>query len=103
MKEAKLAIEFAPNAEKALNDIEDFITDKGGLETAVGVIDEILQVCSSLQTLPRIGRAREDISPGVRSITSGNYVIYYRIKAQSVEILRVWHGYRDTIALKNDL
>jgi len=82
MTEKKLAIEFAPNAETNLGEIEDFIEKESGSEIAVRVIDEILKVCGSLQTMPRIGRAREDISPGVRSITSGDFVIYYRIKAR---------------------
>jgi toxin ParE1/3/4 len=101
--EEKLTINFAPNAEKNLEDIENYINENGDAKAAVSVVDDILDVCGSLQAMPRIGKARDEIAPGVRSITSGNYVIYYRINEQNIDILRVWHGHRDTAALKNEL
>lgn len=103
MTEEKFAINFAPNAERNLEDIEEYIRENGDPKAAEGVIDEILNVCSALQTMPRIGKTRDELAPGVRSITSGNYVIYYRVNEQRIDILRVWHGHRDATALKTEL
>ena len=69
---------------------------------AARVVDEILDVCSALQTMPRLGKARNELAKGVRSITSGSYVIYYRISNKSCDILRIWHAHRDIAALKNE-
>ena len=47
---------------------------------------------------PRIGELRDELRPGMRSFSVGNYVIYYRpveTMAISIEIVRVLHGGRD--------
>jgi toxin ParE1/3/4 len=49
----------------------------------------------SLAKNPQIGAARDEIRPGLRSISQGNYVIYYRIRNADLEIVRVLHGARD--------
>lgn len=99
----KLDLEYSPNAERNLEDIENYITDKADAETADGVVDKILDRCDQLTDMPRAGKARAEIADGVRSVTSGNYVVYYRIHIDKVEILRVWHGSRDIAALRTEL
>ncbi len=45
---------------------------------------------------PRMGRKRDAIRPGYRSITEGDYIILYRLLSESeLEIVRVVHGKRD--------
>jgi len=44
---------------------------------------------------PLIGTSRESWSPGVRSFPVGNYVVFYRIVAEGIELVRVLHGMRD--------
>ncbi len=44
---------------------------------------------------PQIGEARDDIRPTLRSISHGNYVIYFRPRDTDLEIVRVLHGSRD--------
>ena len=55
----------------------------------------------SLAEMPGIGRRREKCAKGVRSITEGDYVIIYRVKNDTVEILRVLHGARDPERVTN--
>jgi len=46
-----------------------------------------------LKDQPRMGRARDDIKPGYRSVTEGAYLILYRIvSVEEVMIMRVVHG-----------
>jgi toxin ParE1/3/4 len=99
----KLQVSFSPDAEKNLEQIEEYIADNGNAEVAEKVVDEIVDRCGELADMPRSGRARDEIAPGVRSATSGMYVIYYRVHADKLEILRVWHGARDHAALKGEL
>ena len=42
-----------------------------------------------------MGRSRDDLRPGLRSFTVGEYVIFYIIEHEDVEILRVLHGRQD--------
>ncbi len=44
---------------------------------------------------PLLGRTRDDISRGLRSIPEGNYLIYYRRIKGGVAIARVLSGFRD--------
>jgi toxin ParE1/3/4 len=48
---------------------------------------------------PEIGESRGDLRTGLRSISHGNYVIYFRSYKGRVEIIRVLHGARDILGL----
>jgi len=102
-KTKKLELEFSPNAASNLDQIELYVMDESDAVTADRLIDQILDRCEGLADMPRMGRKRDEIAPGVRSVTTGSYAIYYRINTDKVEILRVWHTSRDIAALKNDL
>lgn len=102
-KASAFILEFAPNAIQNLDEIETYISKAGHTEIAENVIDRILDCCEQLTRMPRIGRIRNDIAAGVRSVTSDSYIIYYRIKGNRIEILRIWHGYRDQHKLKSEL
>jgi toxin ParE1/3/4 len=42
-----------------------------------------------------MGRARDDLRPGLRSFAVGQYVIIYAIEDEDVEFLHVFHGRQD--------
>jgi toxin ParE1/3/4 len=45
--------------------------------------------------MPNMGRSREEIARNLRSFPVGNYVVFYRIIEEGIEVLRVLHGSRD--------
>jgi toxin ParE1/3/4 len=52
----------------------------------------------ALETLganPEIGPAQDDISPGFRSYVVEQHIIYYRVIADGVTIVRILHGKMD--------
>lgn len=100
MSEQKREIEISPDADNNLDQIEAYLKGEASSDTAEKVIDQIIDRCEDLADMPRVGRAREEIAPGVRSVTTGTYVIYYRIHVERVEILRVLHSSRDIAAIK---
>jgi toxin ParE1/3/4 len=51
--------------------------------------------CSLLAKLPRLGRARDDIRPGIRHFPEGPFVIYYRVQPDGIEVLRILRGARN--------
>ena len=44
---------------------------------------------------PRMGRTCEDLRPDLRRFPVENYVVFYRIQPDCIEIVRVLHGTRD--------
>jgi toxin ParE1/3/4 len=59
------------------------------------VIDTITDRFHLLGQYPRLGRARDDLRPGLRSYPAGEYVIIYAIDGADAVILHVLHGRRD--------
>jgi toxin ParE1/3/4 len=53
------------------------------------------QRCDQLGRLPGMGRAREDLQPGLRSIVVEQYTVFYRATDTAVQIVRILHGARD--------
>jgi toxin ParE1/3/4 len=65
-------------------------------ETAVDtLINKITVKFDELLINPGIGRERIDIAPLVRSFAVSNYLIFYRLLNEGIEILRVIHGARN--------
>lgn len=48
-----------------------------------------------IETQPRMGAPRHDILPGLRHLVQGEYLSFYRLNGDDIEILRVPHGRRD--------
>jgi toxin ParE1/3/4 len=62
---------------------------------ADGMIDRLWEAENRLSRFPEIGQARPDLAPGLRHWPVPPYLIFYRIEADSVLIVRVLHGARD--------
>ncbi len=77
-----------------LREIEVFIS-KDNVVAAEQVIRQLEKRCLLLGDNPSIGRRRDYLRPKLRTVTEGNYLICYRAKRNSVEILRILHGSRN--------
>lgn len=99
-----MAHRVAPEVEDDLDAIWYYIAkESGSMEIADGQIDRITGAFYLLATHPPLGRRRdEDLRPGLRSFSVGNYTILYRIDGSDALILYVMHGSRDTPALLGD-
>jgi len=56
-----------------------------------------------LASHPFIGRARDHVSPGLRTIPIERYLICYRIASPGVRIVRIWGAMQDPRRLKKEL
>jgi len=91
-----MAYRLTEDAEADLDEIWLHIAEESGIpKVAQHVIEEIAERFDTLSTHPRMGRVRNDLRRGLRSHPVGNYLIFYRIVAIDVLILRVLHGRRD--------
>ena len=52
-----------------------------------------------LATQPMMGRARDELAPGVRSFPFGRYVVFYMPLDDGIDVVRVLHGARDIDAV----
>ncbi len=70
-----------------------FIADDNP-EAARRWTSSILTRIQLLADTPRMGAARDDIRPGLRTFVHGSHLIFYRITAPGIEVVRVVHGAR---------
>jgi toxin ParE1/3/4 len=91
-----MAIRTSPEAEAELDDIWYYIaTESSSIEVAERLLDAINEQFVLLSKHPLLGRRRDDLRPGLRSVTVGAYVVLYRVEDEDVVILHVLQGRRD--------
>ena len=91
--------------EPAIQDIEqiaDYIARQSGLNQADRFLNKLDAKFVKIAQFPNLGRQRDEILPGLRSLPMDNYLILYMAIGQDVEIFRVVSGYRDLSALFTD-
>jgi toxin ParE1/3/4 len=93
-------IRVSPEARSDLESIWLYIArESGSTDIATRVTDSIAQRFWLLTRHSHLGRRRDDLRPGLRSLTAGDYVIIYRIEKDTVVILHIFHGSRDISGL----
>ena len=91
--------------EPAIQDIEqiaDYIARQSGLDQGDRFLNKLDAKFVKIAQFPNLGRQRDEILPGLRSLPMDNYLILYMVIGQDVEIFRVVSGYRDLSALFTD-
>jgi toxin ParE1/3/4 len=64
-------------------------------KVASRLFDRIREKCKLIAAFPEMGRSYEEIIPGLSGFVIDNYVVFYVIIGDSVQILRIVSGYRD--------
>lgn len=100
-------IDFTPEAQEQLNALDDWITEKASRDVAQRFVSAILDRIDGILVLPRAGRARDDIRPGLRTTTfKKRTLIAYEVDESSgdlvVNVLGVFHGGQDWEAALRD-
>lgn len=91
----KLKLEFTESALRDFREIGDYIA-QGDRAAAISFVRRLHQRCMTLTDYPGTGRKRDEFLPNLRSVTEGEYVIFYRPLSEIVEVLHIVHGARDT-------
>jgi|SRR5450432_4428927 len=86
---------YSPEAENDLIECWLYIAADTDPETADRVFIPVWDKCFALLKHPEMGRRRDELAPGLRSILQGSYVIFYRLTGERIEIVRVLHVARD--------
>ncbi len=83
-----------PLAQTDILEAWDFIADDS-VSAADRWVDHLDEQFRLLATQPMMGRAREELAPGVRSFPVGQFVIFYVPLHDGIDVVRVLHGARD--------
>ena len=84
-----------PQATADILDIWDFIADDSFFE-ADRWVDRLDEKLSLWATQPLIGRPRDELASGLRSMPFGRYVVYFMPMPDGLDVVRVLHSTRDT-------
>ncbi|HEY4080525.1 MAG TPA: type II toxin-antitoxin system RelE/ParE family toxin [Burkholderiaceae bacterium] len=83
-----------PQAEADILEIWDYIAEDS-FDEADRWLDRLDEKLVLWATQPTMGRARDELSPGLRSFAFGRYVVFFEALANGIDIVRVLHASRD--------
>jgi toxin ParE1/3/4 len=82
------------HAKEDLLEIWEFIADHDEI-AADRYIDHLRDRALELIHFPELGRGRNEILSGLRSLLARNHLLFYRLERQEIQILRILHGSMD--------
>jgi toxin ParE1/3/4 len=98
-----MALRYGPQVEAELDDIWFYIArESGSIDIAERLVASITEHFFLLSRHPQLGRRRDDLRAGLRSLSVGGYLVIYRIEGPDVLIFHVLHGRRDIKALVSE-
>ena len=89
---------ISPTAIRDLEDIIDYFTERN-VEAGDLLLNEFTKKCRYITQFPLIGRSYSQIYNYLRGIPMQNYIIFYRVIDEDIEIMRVIRGDRNLEAI----
>jgi toxin ParE1/3/4 len=87
---------FTPEAEEQLATIFGYIAVAASVDIATGYTEAIIAYCERLRPFPHVGTLREDIRPGLRTVSyKKRVVIAFTADAEQVSIIGIFYGGQD--------
>jgi toxin ParE1/3/4 len=90
-------------ATQDVDDLWDYYAVNASLEIADRIVEEVEAAARRVALHPFHGRLRDEIVPGLRSVRSPAYIVFYRLVPGGIEIVRVLHERRDLDAALQEL
>lgn len=87
-------------ARAQLKNIGEYTEQRWGIEQQQTYLERLFKRFEEIGENPRLGRERAEIISGIRSVTEGMHVIFYRETNSTAEIIGILHGQID---LKREL
>ncbi len=91
-------VERTEQAEADLEEILDYL-DEHSPDAADRFAKMFKEKTEALSRMPEMGRVREELAPGLRSLNVGNYLVFYRPADDGIQVIRIAHGSRDLPSL----
>ncbi|BDD80771.1 toxin ParE1 [Tsukamurella pulmonis] len=86
---------LTPAARRDLSSIWDYTEERWGVRQAETYLVEIRAAIERIAEDPDRGRVCDDVREGYRRYAIGSHVIFYRSRADGVDLIRVLHQRRD--------
>jgi toxin ParE1/3/4 len=85
----------------AIQDLEGAIDyfAQTNVETGEQFLQQFTAWCQKLRQFPMIGKRYDGLSVGLRGVLIGEYILFYQVSEDVVEIIRVVYGKRDLVSL----
>lgn len=87
-----LRIVILPKAEADIVDIAAYTLENWGERQMARYVDSLHQRFAVLAGQPEMGRRRDEIGRGYRSVVHGSYIVFYKLTRRELVIVRVLHG-----------
>lgn len=88
-------IVLADPAKSDLRDILNFTARRWGRKQRSTYRQLIRDTISTLASSPSLGRARDDLSAGLRSYPAGSHLLYYLEVGDVIVVIRILHSRQD--------
>lgn len=88
----------SPTSEEDLIDIWLYIAEDQPVN-ADRLLDRLNEAMIKLTEMPKMGVERSELIKGLRSYPLGKYILYYRIKDNDLEVVRVLSSSRDIYSI----
>ncbi len=98
---AKLRLVISPEAQRNIDEHEDFLADEAGIEVAFRFHEAFYEALNRLGEMPGVGASREWLNPRLLGLRMWpipdfqSHIIYYRTLGEELHVLWVLHGARD--------
>lgn len=92
-------LEFASDADEDLRALLADTFERWGETQQIAYSEQLATTMRELLVHPYLGRARDDLRPGMRSLHVAHHVVYYVVDERTVTIIRFLHERMDPARL----
>jgi toxin ParE1/3/4 len=86
---------LSPRAQADLDEIWDYPERRWGGSQATAYVRQLQQDIEKVAEQPGLGRACPEIRAGYFRYASGSHVLFYRLKAHRINVVRILHERMD--------
>jgi toxin ParE1/3/4 len=102
MSQGKSAVIWSPEATEDIDHLWDYYADVVGHTAADNILREIARAVATIDDFPLAGRSRDDVRAGLRSLAAGSQIVFYRLRDDRPQIVRVLDSRRDIDEIFSD-
>ncbi len=86
---------LSPRAQDDLDEIVDDTADRWGIDQAAFYLRQLRNHIEAVAVQPKAGRPCPEIRTGYYRTKSGSHVIFYRLTATGIDVIRILHERMD--------
>jgi toxin ParE1/3/4 len=86
--------EIAPTASRDIDKILSYFFERS-IDAGEKFVDEFERKCRNIANFPNMGKSYSHLAPALRGALLNDYIIFYTVTEDLIEIVRVVNGYQD--------